>query len=69
MASHSASPYQESREYVDIIRQVLRREAPVTNDGEHYPLPYKGENSWGLGKPLKLITHPIESGLADSLRC
>jgi F420-dependent oxidoreductase-like protein len=54
-------PLARTREYIDIIRQVLRREAPVTNDGPHYPLPYKGENSWGLGKPLRSITHPLRA--------
>ena len=53
-----AKPVSRTREYVSIIRQVLAREAPVTNDGEHYPLPYTGEGSWGMGKPLKPITHP-----------
>lgn len=51
-------PLARTREYVDIIRQVWRREAPVTNAGEHYPLPYDGPGSVALGKPLKLITHP-----------
>jgi F420-dependent oxidoreductase-like protein len=54
-------PLARTREYIDIIRQVLRREQPVTNDGPHYPLPYKGENSWGLGKPLRSITHPLRA--------
>jgi len=56
-----AKPLARTREYVDIIRQVLRREAPVTNDGPHYPLPYRGENSWGLGKPLRSIVHPLRA--------
>jgi F420-dependent oxidoreductase-like protein len=51
-------PLARTREYIDIIRQVWRREEPVTNDGEHYPLPYSGPGSVGLGKPLKSITHP-----------
>ena len=34
-----AKPLARTREVVDIIRQVLAREAPVTNDGPHYPLP------------------------------
>ena len=54
-----AKPLARTREVVDIIRQVLAREAPVTNDGPHYPLPYRGEGSLGLGKPLKPITHPL----------
>ncbi|MDJ0852420.1 MAG: LLM class F420-dependent oxidoreductase [Myxococcota bacterium] len=54
-------PLSRTREYVDIVRQVLAREAPVTSDGPHYPLPYKGEGAWGLGKPLKPITHPLRA--------
>jgi F420-dependent oxidoreductase-like protein len=50
------APLARTREYVDIVRQVLRREKPVTNDGRHYPLPYPGGT--GLGKPLKSIVHP-----------
>ena len=51
-------PLARTREYVQIIRDVLAREAPVTNPGHHYPLPYQGPGSVGLGKPLKMITHP-----------
>jgi F420-dependent oxidoreductase-like protein len=58
-----AKPLSRTREYVSIIRQVLAREAPVENDGEHYPLPYHGEGSWGLGKSLKPITHPLRADL------
>ncbi|MFI9596645.1 LLM class F420-dependent oxidoreductase [Nonomuraea sp. NPDC052265] len=50
-----ARPLARTREYVEIMRRVWRREEPVTSDGEHYPLPLAG----GLGKPLKLITHPL----------
>ena len=56
-----SKPLARTREYIDIIRQVLRREAPVTNDGPHYPLPYSGEGAWGLGKPLRPITHPLRA--------
>ena len=56
-----SKPVSRTREYVSIIRQVLAREAPVTNDGEHYPLPYNGPGSWGMGKPLKPITHPLRA--------
>ncbi len=56
-------PLARTREYVDIIRQVLQRREPVTSDGEHYPLPYTGEGSWGLGKPLKSIVHPLREDL------
>jgi F420-dependent oxidoreductase-like protein len=56
-------PLARTREYVDIVRQVLRRDAPVASDGPHYPLPYRGEGSWGLGKNLRSITHPRRADL------
>ncbi|MFC3964282.1 LLM class F420-dependent oxidoreductase [Nocardia jiangsuensis] len=58
-----AKPLQRTREYVDIVRQVLAREAPVTSAGPHYPLPYTGPGASGLGKPLKPITHPLRADL------
>jgi F420-dependent oxidoreductase-like protein len=41
------------------VREGLARKAPVTSDGPHYPLPYHGPGSTGLGKPLKPIVHPL----------
>ena len=52
-------PLARTREYVSILRKIWRREEPVSNDGPHYPLPYNGPNAWGLGKPLRSITHPL----------
>jgi len=57
----SNKPLARTREYVDVIRRALRREGPLTSDGEFYPLPYRGEGSVGLGKPLKIMTHPLRS--------
>jgi F420-dependent oxidoreductase-like protein len=54
-----AKPLARTREYVDIMRQVWRREEPVTGGGPHYPLPLPG----GLGKPLKSITHPLRQDI------
>jgi F420-dependent oxidoreductase-like protein len=56
-----AKPLGRTREVVDIVRQVLAREAPVTSEGPHHPLPYAGEGSVGLGKPLRSIVHPLRS--------
>ena len=58
-------PLARTREYIDIIRQVLAREARVP-DGPHYPLPLKegaGRPVTGLGKPLKPITHPLRADI------
>ncbi|MFD7162023.1 LLM class F420-dependent oxidoreductase [Streptomyces violascens] len=54
-----SSPLTATREYVDVIRQVLRREAPVELDGRFHAHPYGGADGTGLGKPLKAITHPL----------
>ncbi len=54
-----AKPLARTREYIEIIRRILRRDGPVTFDGEQYRLPLEGGT--GLGKPLKLINHPVRS--------
>ncbi|MEU8591233.1 LLM class F420-dependent oxidoreductase [Streptomyces sp. NPDC048664] len=58
-----ASPLTATREYVQVVRQVLRREAPVALDGRFHPLPYPGPDGTGLGRPLKPITHPLRADL------
>ena len=50
-------PLARTREYVDIVRQVVARQSAVTSSGPHYPLPYPGGT--GLGKALKPIVHPL----------
>lgn len=54
-------PLARTREYVEILRKIFAREAPVTSDGQHYPLPYPG--GAGLGKPLKSVVHPLRADL------
>ena len=56
-----SKPLARTREYVRIIRDALAREGPVDAPGPHYPLPYRGEDAMGLGKPLKMITHPLRT--------
>ncbi len=50
-------PLARTREWIQIFRDVVRREGPVAFDGNHYQLPLDG--GMGLGKPLKLILHPM----------
>ena len=54
-------PLGRMREYITLLRLMLKREAPVTFDGAHYQLPLRGGS--GLGKPLKPITHPLRADL------
>ena len=51
-------PLARTREYISIIRQILRREGVLEHHGEHYDIPYHGQGATGLGKPLKTILHP-----------
>jgi F420-dependent oxidoreductase-like protein len=50
-------PAARLRDYVEIVRKVLRREGPVAHDGAEIQLPYRGPGSSGLGKPLKSVLH------------
>ena len=60
----AARPLARTREYVDVVRQVLRREAPVTLDGAFYQLPLTAERGGsGLGKALRSTVHPLRADL------
>ena len=50
-------PLQRTREWIEIFRRIVAREGPVEFQGKHYQLPFQGGT--GLGKPLKLILHPV----------
>jgi F420-dependent oxidoreductase-like protein len=55
------APLGRTREVIDICRQVWRRE-PVVHEGRYYHVPLTEEHGGsGLGKPLKLIQHPLRS--------
>ena len=53
-----AQPIARTRDYVAIMRQVFRREAPVAYEGRALSLPYRGPDATGLAKPLRSILHP-----------
>src|SRR2546428_13430269 len=50
-------PLVKTREYVEIVRAILKREKPLEFRGEYYQIPYAGEKATGLGNPLKSILH------------
>jgi len=57
-------PLARTREYVEIVRAILRRDKPVEFDGEYYTIPAPdGPGTSGLGKPLKTIVHPLRPDL------
>jgi F420-dependent oxidoreductase-like protein len=52
------APIGRTREIIEICRQVWRRER-LAHDGPHYRIPLPADEGTGLGKPLKLINHPV----------
>ncbi|MEO3804092.1 LLM class F420-dependent oxidoreductase [Nonomuraea sp. B1E8] len=54
------APLGRTREVIEICRKVWRRER-LEHDGRHYTLPLPPGQGTGLGKPLKLINHPVRS--------
>jgi F420-dependent oxidoreductase-like protein len=48
-----------TREIVEICRQVWAREDKLVHDGTYYHLPLPEGEGTGLGKPLKIIAHPV----------
>ena len=48
-------PLARTREYVELLRVMWRRQRRARNTGRHYPLPYRPGT--GLGKPLMLMAH------------
>src|SRR4249919_921231 len=55
-------PLGKTREYVEIVRTVLRGER-LEHHGEHYDIPYTGPGATGLGKPLKVLGRPLRADL------
>ena len=56
-------PLARTREIVDICRQVWRREEKLVHDGPLYPVPLAEGEGTGLGKPLKIINHPVRAAI------
>ncbi|HEX6455946.1 MAG TPA: LLM class F420-dependent oxidoreductase [Solirubrobacterales bacterium] len=52
-----AKPWGRTREYIEVVREIIAREGPIDHQGEHYTLPLPG----GEGKPLKLNFHPLRN--------
>ncbi|MGH8908423.1 MAG: LLM class F420-dependent oxidoreductase [Egibacteraceae bacterium] len=54
-------PIGRTREFVEIVRMAVAREAPLEHEGQHYQIPYKGPDATGLGIPLKSMLHPVRT--------
>jgi len=56
-----ANPLGRTREIVEICRDVWKREAPLVHHGKNFTLPLPSDQGTGLGKALKILTHPVRS--------
>jgi F420-dependent oxidoreductase-like protein len=54
-------PLERTREYVEIIRKIVKRDERVEYSGKHYQMPAKG--GMGLGKALKSTLHPFRENI------
>src|SRR5437764_3495789 len=52
-----AKPWGRTREYIEIVRQIVAREGRLEYQGEHFTLPLPD----GEGKALKLNFHPVRN--------
>jgi len=55
------APLQRTRETIDICRKVWAREEPLSYEGRTLRVPLPAGQGTGLGKPLKIIGHPVRS--------
>ncbi|MGI8493114.1 MAG: LLM class F420-dependent oxidoreductase [Acidimicrobiales bacterium] len=53
------APIGRTREIIEICRKVWARQEPVVHSGRHYTLPLPADRGTGLGKALKILTHPV----------
>jgi F420-dependent oxidoreductase-like protein len=56
-------PLTRTREIIEICRKVWAREEKLSYDGKVYQLPLPEGQGTGLGKPLKIINHPLRSDI------
>jgi len=55
------NPLGRTREIADVCRKVWAREAPLVHEGRNYNMPLPMGEGTGLGRPLKIIAHPVRS--------
>ena len=56
------APLGRTREVIEICRKVWRRER-LQHQGRYYTMPLPEGQGTGLGKPLKIINHPVRSDI------
>jgi F420-dependent oxidoreductase-like protein len=56
-----AKPWGRTREYIEVVREIIARRGPLEHSGVHYQLPIEGPDTTGQGKALKLNFHPLRN--------
>jgi F420-dependent oxidoreductase-like protein len=57
------APIGRTRETIEICRLVWRRAEPLVYQGKYYQVPLPAGEGTGLGKPLKMIDHPLRDNI------
>ncbi|MEY2765391.1 MAG: hypothetical protein RL552_296 [Actinomycetota bacterium] len=56
-------PMQRIKEYIEVCREVWKREKALSYQGQTVNVPLPAGQGTGLGKPLKLINHPVRADI------
>ena len=53
------APLGRTREIIEVCREVWARKSKLEHQGRYYTMPLPEGQGTGLGKPLKIIAHPV----------
>jgi F420-dependent oxidoreductase-like protein len=53
------APLGRTREIIEVCREVWARKSKLEHEGRYYTMPLPEGQGTGLGKPLKIIAHPV----------
>jgi F420-dependent oxidoreductase-like protein len=56
-------PMQRIKEYIEACRMIWKREEKFDYQGQTFQAPLPPGEGTGLGKPLKLVNHPVRSNI------
>ncbi|HRB03700.1 MAG TPA: LLM class F420-dependent oxidoreductase [Ilumatobacteraceae bacterium] len=56
-------PMQRTKEYIEACRMIWKREEKFDYQGQTFQAPLAPGQGTGLGKPLKLINHPVRNDI------
>ena len=57
------APLGRTKEIIEICRKIWAREDRLEHEGRYYTMPLPEGQGTGLGKPLKIIAHPVRPAI------